>query len=113
MGKVNNAYDACKAAAYNTLAAVGCDHPKAKSKGYADGWQMLMDKHNDNEMGMFCLMAPQAMSQVQFTCLADGLAREYAGMPDWMTFVEACTEYEDWRPSRESLKQYLERKDVR
>lgn len=93
-------YASLKGHAYAILAtAASCDHPKAVSKGYKDGWQMLLDRHDDNEMAMFCLGLPQVLSQAQATVLFDGLAREYTQFSNWLDFVDACVKHPEWKPS--------------
>lgn len=106
----SNAYNACKALAYPLLATTcGCDHQKAKAQGYSDGWHMLLDKHDDNEMALFCMSLPQVMSQAQSTLLLDGLAQQYTEFATWDKFADACSDHPDWKPSRESCAQYVAR----
>jgi hypothetical protein len=95
-------YSKLKGRAYPALAAVaGCDHQKAASNGYKDGWQMLLDHHDDNEMAMFCLGLPKMpLSEDEATVLLDGLAREYTQFADWRGFVDACVAHPDWKPSK-------------
>lgn len=97
-------YEALKGQAYATLATLAsCDHGKAASKGYKDGWQMLLDKHEENEMTVFCTALPNVMSAPQAKLLLDGLAREYTQFSNWLAFVEVCTEQPNWKPSRGPL----------
>jgi hypothetical protein len=108
-----NLYEITKGKAYTVLAVLAsCDHPKAKSKGYRDGWQMLIDCHDDNEMALFCLNLPSALQEGHAKALLDGLAREYTGLKDWPEFVEAATEYSSWKPSKESLEAHKARTKV-
>lgn len=94
-------YEACKGLAYPLLAsAASCDHPKAKSKGYKDGWQLLMDRHDDSEMAIFCSNLPSVLSEAQRQVLLDGLAIEYAGCKDWLDFVDRSCENPGWKPSQ-------------
>ena len=87
--------------AYPVLAtAAGCDHPKAKQRGYKDGWQMLLDKHDDNEMAFFCVGIGKFLSREQCKELCDGLAQEYTQFSNWLDYVKACCEYPSWKPSR-------------
>lgn len=97
-------YASLKGHAYPILAtAASCDHPKAVSKGYRDGWQMLVDHHDGNEMAMFCLGLPQVVSQAQATVLLDGLAQEYTPFSNWLDFVDACVKHPEWKPSKGSI----------
>lgn len=106
-------YEACKGLAYPLLSIkVACDHTKAKSLGYADGWEMLMDKHDDTEMAVFCVSLPQYLSPKQCNALLDGLAREYTEFANWSDFATACADYPSWQPSRETVAQHKERKNV-
>lgn len=90
-----------KGLAYSVLSTLAsCDHGKAKSKGYKDGWAMLLDKHDDNEMAVFCTSLPQVLSEDQAKVLLDGLAREYTPLPNWLDFVDACVKHPDWKPSQ-------------
>ena len=94
-------YQSMKGLAYQTLAVIAsCDHPKAKSKGYADGWKMLIDLHDENEMALFCLNLPKALSEPQSQILLDGLAQEYTQFATWPEFADACALHPDWIPSR-------------
>jgi len=100
-------YNACKGLAYPLLATLcSCDHPKAQSKGYKDGWQMLLDKHDDNEMTLFCMSLGNTLSPAQSKLLLDGLAREYTDFATWDKFADACADYPSWKPSRETLEQH-------
>ncbi len=95
------AYEGLKGQAYGTLASVAsCDHAKAQSMGYANGWQLLMDKHDGNEMALFCSALPKALSEAQCRTLLDGLAKEFAGCESWGQFVEASCEHPHWKPSQ-------------
>jgi hypothetical protein len=90
-----------KGLAYSVLASIAsCDHPKAKSKGYADGWEMLLDLHDKNEMAVFCVGLQSVMSETQAKILLDGLAIEYTQFSNWLDFAEACADNPDWVPSK-------------
>lgn len=105
-----NLYDIMKGKAYNVLAVIAsCDHTKAKAKGYDDGWAMLIDRHDDNEMALFCTNLHTALDGDQAKILLDGLAQQYAKQPDWPTFVNAATDYPEWKPSRETLDEHKAR----
>jgi hypothetical protein len=107
-------YAACKGMAYQVLATIAsCDHPKATSQGYVDGWQMLMDKHDDSEMALFCVSLGKYLSREQCNVLFDGLAKEYTEFSNWNEFVEACADYPNWKPSREKLAEYMARTVVK
>lgn len=94
-------YDGLKGQAYSVLATnASCDHSKAKSKGYKDGWQLLLDQHDDNEMALFCASLPQVLSEAQAKVLLDGLAREYTEFDNWLDYTNACVEYPNWKPSK-------------
>lgn len=98
-----SAYEIAKGLAYPALATIAsCDHPKAVAKGYKDGWQLLMDSHDGNEMFLFCQALPSRLSDVQSKVLLDGLAREYANCNDWAEFVDLACSHPDWKPSRGS-----------
>lgn len=95
-------YEGLKGQAYSDLSTLAsCDHGKAKSKGYKDGWQMLLDKHDDNEMAIFCASLPQVLSEAQAKVLLDGLAVEYTRFPNWLCFANACVEHPNWKPSKD------------
>lgn len=100
-------YLACKAIAYPLLATIAsCDHQKAVSKGYVNGWQMLLDKHDDNEMAFFCMNLNRTLTLEQSTILLDGLAQEFTEFSNWLDFTDACTKYPGWKPSRETVAEY-------
>lgn len=97
----NSVYSAIKGVAYATLATIAsCDHNKAKSHGYQDGWQMLLDKHDGQEMFVFCTSLPKVLSDEQSKVLLDGLAKEYGHSGDWLKFTRSCVEHPDWLPSK-------------
>lgn len=97
-------YAGLKGQAYPVLATIAsCDHPKAASLGYSDGWQMLLDRHDGNEMATFCLALPKVLSEAQAKVLLDGLAQEYAQFSNWAAFADACSEHPDWLPSKGPL----------
>lgn len=99
--RMTNSYEGIKGLSYHVLATIAsCDHSKAKAHGYKDGWQMLLDKHDGNEMAVFCASLPEAISQAQATVLLDGLAREYTQFATWPEFVDACCEHPNWKPSK-------------
>ena len=103
-------YHACKGLAYPTLATIAsCDHIKAKARGYSDGWKMLLDKHDGNEMALFCINLPNALSEAQRQVLLDGLAREYTEFSSWLEFADACGTHLGWVPSRETVAQFVAR----
>ncbi|KWU19172.1 hypothetical protein AS149_13065 [Burkholderia cenocepacia] len=103
-------YDACKGLAYPVLSTIAsCDHTKAVSKGYKDGWQMLLDHHDGNEMALFCTSLGGVMSVAQSTVLLDGLAKEYTEFEKWPDFVSACCEHPDWKPSRGNVAEHVAR----
>jgi hypothetical protein len=103
-------YVACKGLAYQVLATIAsCDHPKAQSKGYADGWAMLLDHHDDNEMALFCTSLDKTLSTAQCQVLLDGLAKEYTEFTTWPDFVSACCEHPDWKPSRGTVAEHVAR----
>lgn len=96
----SKAYNVYKGLAYPVLATIcSCDHPKAQAMGYLDGWQMLLDKHEDNEMALFCLSLGKVMTLAQSTQLLDGLAREYTEFSNWGDFATACSNFPNWKPS--------------
>lgn len=103
-------YEGMKGQAYSILAIhASCDHQKAKAKGYSDGWQMLLDKHDDDEMAAFCLALPNVLSPSQAKVLLDGLAKEYTEFETWDAYAQACANYPEWRPSHETITQYRAR----
>lgn len=107
------AYSVCKALAYPLLATVcSCDHTKAKAQGYRDGWQMLLDKHDDNEMVLFCTALPQVLSPAQCRVLFIGLAQQYTEFSSWDDFAAACSEHPDWKPSQGPLVQHLREREA-
>jgi hypothetical protein len=106
-------YEVCKALAYPVLATLcACDHQKAKSLGYKDGWQMLLDKHDDDEMAVFCTSLPTVMSPAQSQLLLNALAQEYTEFTKWEDFAAACAQHPAWKPSRETLVEYLNRREA-
>lgn len=108
---VHSAYEACKGLAYPTLSALAsCDHSTAQVHGYKDGWQMLLDKHDGDEMVVFCMALPHSLSPKQCNVLLDALAKEYTEFDNWGDFATACAEHPNWKPSRERLAQYTARK---
>jgi hypothetical protein len=105
-----NLYEITKGKAYNVLSVIaGCDHNKAKTKGYQDGWQMLVDRHDDNEMALFCQNLPSALTGDHARILLDGIAREYTGLKDWPEFADGASGFPGWKPSKESLAEHKER----
>lgn len=97
-------YEALKGQAYSVLStAASCDHPKAAAHGYKDGWQMLLDKHDESEMALFCGALPGVLSEAQSRVLLDGLAAEYTQFKTWGEFVNAACDHPDWKPSRGQL----------
>ncbi|WP_430407323.1 hypothetical protein [Hydrogenophaga sp.] len=93
-------YTVLKGQAYDVLATIAsCDHQKAAAKGYRDGWQMLMDLHDENEMAVFCAALPGHLSEAQSKILLDGLAREYTSCDGWMAYVDRCGKEPSWKPS--------------
>lgn len=97
-------YEALKGQAYGLLSTVAsCDHPKAMSNGYKDGWQMLLDLHDNTEMALFCGALPNIMSEAQSAVLLDGLAKEYTQFSTWLAFVDACVDHPEWKPSKGPL----------
>jgi hypothetical protein len=106
----NFLYPAMKGLAYPVLSTVAsCDHLKATAKGYKDGWQMLLDMHDQNEMAMFCISLPKTMSLEQSTILLDGLAQEYTEFSNWPDFADACSDHCGWVPSKNTLAQHIEK----
>ena len=86
--------------AYTVLSTVaGCDHQRAKQRGYKDGWQMLLDKHDDSEMFFFCATLPKFMNGDECQELLDDLAIEYTQFTNWLDYVDACVEHPSWKPS--------------
>lgn len=76
-----------KAEAYPCLALYGFDHVLAKSKGYKDGWEMLLTRHED--AGFFHLSLGEFLSRKQIVVLYDAIVKEYFGYPDYLTYVAA------------------------
>jgi hypothetical protein len=98
-------YLSLKGQAYPILAAIAsCDHPKATSQGYRDGWQLLIDRHDGPEMASFCLSLPTTLTPAQAKVLLDGLAQEYTQFSTWLEFVDAGVKNPGWKPSEGSLK---------
>ena len=60
-------------------------------------WRKLFEKHDDNEMALFCLGLEQHtnLSVPQRQILLDGLAAEYTEHGSWLEFVEAVCEVEE------------------
>lgn len=82
-----------------------CDHAKAKAAGYKDGWQMLLDKHDGDELALFFRRTRAVLSEAQSHAFYDGLVNEYTEFDNWTDFVTACYDAPDWRPSRETFAQ--------
>jgi hypothetical protein len=76
--------------AYTTLDLCGMSHPVAKRKGYQDGWEMLLDKHDDNEAAMFHVMLSQdeSLSVKQRQHLLDHISNKYRGC-DYLDYVDS------------------------
>jgi hypothetical protein len=97
-------YAGLKGQAYGILSTIAsCDHPKAAAQGYKDGWQMLLDKHDDSAMAVFCAALPKVLSEAQSRVLLDGLAAEYTQFKSWGEFVDAACNHPDWKPSKGPL----------
>jgi hypothetical protein len=98
------AYEGLKGLAYPVLASVAsCDHNKAVSQGYANGWQMLLDLHDASEMAAFCTALPRVLSAAQSMVFLDGLAREFTQFETWDEFTDACVDHPEWKPSQGPL----------
>jgi len=74
-----------KAEAYPCLALYGFDHVLAKSKGYKDGWEMMLTRHED--AGLFHLGLGEFLSRKQIVVLYDAIVKEYFGYPDYLAYV--------------------------
>lgn len=86
-------YDMTKAKTYASLAVCGFDHNLAKSKGFKDGWDMLIQSHNDNGYAMFMgLLMKDEPSQAKRRILLDGLATEYTQHKCYLDYVGAACE---------------------
>jgi len=97
----NSLCDILKGKVYPVLATLAsCDHQLAKSKGYKNGWEMLIDKHDSNEMAMFCSGLHTVMTRDESTILLDCLAQEFTEFLNWGDFVDACCQHSSWKPSQ-------------
>lgn len=74
-----------KAEAYSCLALYGFDHNLAKVKGYKDGWEMMLDRHED--AGLFHRGLVEFLSRKQIVVLYDAIVKEYFGYPDYLAYV--------------------------
>lgn len=75
-----------KAKAYSVLDICGFEHPKAVREGYKDGWDMLLDRHDDNGAGMFYMMIPEVLSEKQRMVLLDGIVKEHTDYPGFLAY---------------------------
>lgn len=80
-----------KAKAYFWLDACGFNHAKAKREGYKDGWDMLLDRHDDNAAVLFHVNVASSLSQKQVVVLYDDIVKEYVGYPDFMAYARVVS----------------------
>ena len=79
-----------KGKTYRALSIVGCDHTVAQSKGWRDGWTMLMDPSNWPSMSTFLALLLRDMPDTsQRQVLLDGLAAQYTAYDGWLDYATA------------------------
>jgi len=61
---------------------------------------MLIDKHDSDEMAMFCTALHKVIARDEATVLLDGLAQEFTEFLNWGDFVVACCAHSSWKPSQ-------------
>lgn len=80
-----------KAEAYFWLDVCGFSHTRAKSEGYKDGWDMLLNRHDDRAAATFHVNVANSLSNEQVAVLYDSIAREYVGYPDYMAYARVVS----------------------
>jgi len=77
-----------KSMAFKILVISGFEHPKAKREGYKNGWDMLIDRHDDNAAAIFYMMIGSVLSPKQVKVLFDGIIQEYTEYPNFEAYLD-------------------------
>jgi hypothetical protein len=81
-------YGALKERAYGAAKiTAGCGDSEAQTNGYADVFDMIMSNSDHSRQAAFVGLLPSILSEEQRQVLLDGMAREYAKLESWMTYV--------------------------
>ena len=85
-----NLYDVLKGRIYGiTQIACGRDNRSANAEGHKDVYALLMSDSDHGRMPVFIgMLMTEIPSEGQRRVLLDGLAREYAGVDNWLAFVD-------------------------
>lgn len=85
-------YNVMKMRAYHLVETItGHTHKTAADKGFRDLWDMVMSDSDHARQYFFLAHLPNFLSESQRQILLDGLALEYQGCKDWMTYVDRET----------------------
>jgi hypothetical protein len=80
-----------KSKAYATLDMCGFGHDKAKREGFRDGWDMLLQLHDDSATAIFHINLRKELSQKQIVVLYDSIVEEYLSYPNFMSYILAVS----------------------
>jgi hypothetical protein len=82
-------YEVLKGRAYPLVQiTTGRSNPEAVEAGYEDVYDLLMSDSDHPRQQQFLLMLPQEFSEGHRKVLLDGFAQEYAGVDDWMAYID-------------------------
>lgn len=85
-------YEIMKGKAYALAITVGGrSNAEAKSAGYRDAYDLIMSDSDHIRQQMFLMMLADVLPEGHRRIFLDGLAREYAGVPDWAAYVDRET----------------------
>ena len=90
---MGNLYDITKGKAYSLATTIsGKSNGDAKTAGFKDVFDYIMSDSDHPRQAIFLSMLMDVMSEGHRKILLDGMAQEYAGLPDWMAYVDRETE---------------------
>jgi hypothetical protein len=90
---VANLYDIMKGKAYSLATTTsGKGNADAKAAGFKDVFDYIMSDSDDPRHALFLMMLnDDVMVEGHRRILLDGMAQEYAGLPNWMAYVDRET----------------------
>jgi hypothetical protein len=87
-----NLYSVVKGRAYALAAtASGKSNADAKGAGFTDVFDYIMSDSDHPRQVAFLMALPDLMPEGHRIILLDGMAKEYAGLDGWMTYVDRKT----------------------